>query len=37
MPKQYDRETKAKAIRLVIDHSSEYASEYEATRPSSRS
>jgi transposase len=32
MPKQYDKETRAKAVRLVQDHRSDYASEYEAIR-----
>ena len=32
MPRKYDPETKAKAIRLVIEHGGEYASEYEAIR-----
>jgi transposase len=32
MPKQYDAETRAKAVRLVRDHVGDYASEYEAIR-----
>jgi transposase len=32
MPKQYDAQTKAKAVRLVLDHRDDYASEYEAIR-----
>ena len=32
MPKEYDAETKAKAVRLVRDHRQDYASEYEAIR-----
>jgi len=32
MPKQYDAQTKAKAVRLVQDHRDEYASEYEAMK-----
>ena len=32
MPKEYDAETKAKAVRLVQDHREDYASEYEAIR-----
>lgn len=32
MPKKYDPETRVKAIPLVTEHSSEYASEYEAIR-----
>ena len=32
MPKEYDAETKAKAVRLVRDHREDYASEYEAIR-----
>lgn len=32
MPKEYDAETKAKAVRLVQDHRQDYASEYEAIR-----
>lgn len=30
MPKQYDPNTKAKAIRLVREHAGDYATEYEA-------
>lgn len=30
MPRKYDKETKAKAIRLVVDHADDYRSEYEA-------
>ncbi len=32
MPKKYDSETRAKAVRLVTEHSEDYASEYEAIR-----
>ena len=32
MPKEYDAETKAKAVRLVQDHREDDASEYEAIR-----
>jgi len=32
MPRKYDKETKAKAIRLVADHADDYGSEYEAIR-----
>src|SRR4249919_940018 len=32
MPKQYDSETRAKAIRLVRDHAGDYSSEVEAIR-----
>jgi transposase len=32
MPKQYDTETRAKAVRLVQDHRGDYASEYEAIK-----
>jgi transposase len=32
MPKQYDDQTKAKAVRLVQDHVGDYASEYDAIR-----
>ncbi|MEX1037396.1 MAG: IS3 family transposase [Acidimicrobiia bacterium] len=32
MPRKYDKETKAKAVRLVADHADDYASEYEAIR-----
>ena len=32
MPRQYDEKTKARAIRLVVDHRDDYASEYEAVR-----
>ena len=32
MPKQYDDQTKAKAVRLVQDHVGDYASEYEAIK-----
>jgi hypothetical protein len=32
MPKQYDAEAGAKAVRLVQDHREDYASEYEAIR-----
>ncbi|CAN5742765.1 transposase [soil metagenome] len=32
MPKRYDEETKARAVRLVVDHRDDYASEWEAIR-----
>jgi transposase len=32
MPKQYDEQTRAKAVRLVQDHRDDYASEYEAIK-----
>ncbi len=32
MPKQYDEQTRAKAVRLVQDHRGDYASEYEAIK-----
>lgn len=32
MPRKYDEKTRAKAIRLVVDHSEGYASEFEAIR-----
>ena len=32
MPKKYDADTRAKAVRLVTGHVDEYASEYEAIR-----
>lgn len=32
MPRKYDEETKAKAMRLVVDHAEDYPSEYEAIR-----
>lgn len=32
MPSKYDKEAKAKAIRLVIDHAEDYASEYAAIK-----
>ena len=32
MPKQYDAQTRAKAVRLVQDHVGDYASEYEAIK-----
>jgi transposase len=32
MPKQYDAQTRAKAVRLVQDHRDDYASEYEAIK-----
>jgi len=32
MPKKYDDDTKTKAIRLVTEHSEDYASEYEAIK-----
>lgn len=30
MPKKYDEATRAKAVRLVVEHRDEYASEYAA-------
>lgn len=30
MPRKYDEKTKARAVRLVVDHAEDYASEYEA-------
>lgn len=35
MPRKYDEETKAKAIRLVVEHAEDYPSEYEAIRAAS--
>jgi transposase len=32
MPMKYETETRAKAIRLVIEHSEDYAFEYEAIK-----
>ena len=32
MPKQYDAQTRAKAVRLVQEHRDDYASEYEAMK-----
>jgi transposase len=32
MPKKYDADTRAKAVRLVREHADDYASEYEAIR-----
>ena len=32
MPTKYDQETKAKAVRLVLEHRDEYASEWAAMR-----
>jgi transposase-like protein len=32
MPRKYDGETRAKAMRLVVDHAEDYPSEYEAIR-----
>jgi transposase len=32
MPKKYDADTRAKAVRLVTEHVDDYASEYEAIR-----
>jgi transposase len=32
MPKQYDKEMRAKAVRLVQEHRGDYASEYEAIK-----
>lgn len=31
MPKRYDENTKARAVRLVVDHVEDYASEWDAT------
>jgi transposase len=36
MPKKYDPQTRAKAIRLVRDHVGDYASEYDAIRATAR-
>lgn len=30
MPRKYDKETRAKAVRLVVDHVEDYGSEWEA-------
>jgi transposase len=35
MPRKYDEETRAKAIRLVREHAEDYPSEYEAIRAAS--
>jgi transposase len=32
MPRKYDESTKARAVRLVVDHQEDYASEWEAIR-----
>jgi transposase len=32
MPRKYDEGTRAKAVRLVVDHVEDYSSEYEAIR-----
>src|SRR5688500_16579424 len=32
MPKKYDLETRARAVRLVSEHSGDYASEHEAIK-----
>ena len=32
MPRRYDENTKARAIRLVVEHAEDYASEWEAIR-----
>ena len=32
MPKQYDEQTRAKAVRLVQEHREDYASEYETIK-----
>ena len=32
MPRKYDEQTRAKAVRLVQDHAQDYASEYEAIK-----
>jgi transposase len=32
MPKRYDENTKARAVRLVVDHVEDYVSEWEAIR-----
>jgi transposase len=32
VPAKYDKETKAKAVRLVVDHVEDYASEWEAIK-----
>jgi transposase len=36
MPKRYDENTKARAVRLVIDHVEDYSSEWEAIRTIAR-
>lgn len=36
MPSKYDPETRAKAVRLVLDHREEYSSEYAAIRAVSK-
>lgn len=32
MPRRYDENTKARAVRLVVDHAEDYASEWEAIK-----
>ena len=32
MPAKYDKDTRAKAVRLVAEHASDYASEWEAIK-----
>lgn len=32
MPRKYDEKTKARAVRLVVDHVEDYDSEWEATK-----
>lgn len=32
MPKQYDQDTRTKAVRLVTEHVNDYSSEYEAIK-----
>ncbi len=32
MPRKYDENTKARAVRLVVDHAEDYASEWEAVK-----
>lgn len=32
MPTKYDKDTKAKAVRLVVDHVEDYGSEWEAIK-----
>jgi transposase len=36
MPSKYDPETRAKAVRLVLDHRDEYPSEYAAIKAASK-
>ena len=32
MPRKYDENTKARAVRLVVDHAEDYDSEWEAVK-----